>query len=138
MTWIGEATLSANNRIEIDFTQAVIGDELKDMSGFALSDDSVPGIPAKLQAMSPLAARDLLQGAVGGVSDYVKALVNQKRLVFRGDNVIQEGQVPGIESFILGRVADLFAPPETQTTAVSVASVPSETPLTVLYGVGRN
>ena len=44
------------------------------------------------------------------MSDYVNALADQKRLVFRGDNVIQEGQVPGIESFILGRVAGSPSP----------------------------
>ena len=138
ITWVGEATLSANNRVEISFTQAVIGGEERSVSGLALSSDTVPGLPAELKDMSPNAAQALFQSAVGGVSDYVNALANQKRLVFQGDNVIQEGQVPGIESFILGRVAGLLAPSETQTAAVRVASVPSGTPLTVLYGVSDN
>ena len=138
ITWVGEATLSASNRVEIDFNQAVISGEVRSMSGLALSSDTVPGLPAELRDMSPTAAQALLQSAVGGVSDYVNALANQKRLVFQGDNVIQEGQVPSIESFILGRVAGLLAPPETRAAEVRVASIPAGTPLAVLYGVGSN
>ena len=138
VTWIGEAILSANDRVEIYFMQAVVGGELRSVSGVALDDGSMWGLPAELESMSPYAAQALFQSAVGGVSDYLSALANQKRLVFQGDSVIQEGQVPNIESFILGRVAGLLAPPTTQTAEVRVASVPIGTPLMVLYGVGGN
>lgn len=138
VTWIGEATLSANDRVEILFMQAVVGGELRSVSGVALDNGDIWGLPAELKDMSPSAAQALFQSAVGGVSDYLSALANQKRLVFQGDSVIQEGQVPNIESFILGRVAGFLAPPTTQTAEVRVASVSTGTPLTVLYGVGGN
>ena len=110
---MGTAKLSARDRIEVTFTDAVVGTDPQPVSAVALGEDETFGLQAATQSASVNVARDLLQSAAGGVSDYLEALVNQKQITFRDGAVIQEGQVPGIETFILGRFAELISPPGT-------------------------
>ena len=137
ITWIGTARLSTSDRVEIEFTEAVIGTEPKTVTAVALGNDEGVGLSVSLQSAAADVAQDLLQGAAGGVSDYLEALVNQKQITFQDGAVVQEGQVPGIETFILGRFAELISPPTTSAQQVKVASIPAETAFTILYGVSR-
>ena len=135
ITWLGTARLTASDRIELHFTEAVIDTTPRTVSAVALGSDEVMGLPTTIQMAAVNVARDLLQSAAGGVSDYLEALVNQKKITFREGTVIQEGQVPGIETFILGRFAELISPPSSPTEQVKIASVPAGTTFTILYGV---
>ena len=135
ITWLGTARLSAGDRVEVTLKEAVVDTEPRSVSAVSLGDDETIGLQATTQNATVEVARDLLQSAVGGASDYLEALVSQKQITFQDGAVIQEGQVPGIETFILGRFAELISPPATLSEQVKVASVPAGTTFTILYGV---
>ncbi len=135
MTWLGTARLVDTDRVEITFTEAVLGNESRSIAAVALDEDGVLGIPVSTQDTAAEVAQALLQSAAGGVSDYLGALANQKRVTFKNDTVIQEGRVPGIETFILGRLAEVLSPPLTPSARVRVATLPAGTRLMILYGV---
>lgn len=144
VTWIGQATLVAGNRVEASFVQAVIGDEVRNVSGIALTPENTPGLTASVRDEAPTAVQDLLRGAAGGASDYLTALTERRRitvggggLIGGGNVIIDDTEVPGLETFLAGRSAALFSLPATQSAVLRIAEVPVGTPLLVLYGVGR-
>lgn len=73
ITWLGTARLSADDRIEVTFTEAVIGTEPRAVSAVALDGEDIVGLKAATQNAASDVARDLLQSAAGGVSDRVHA-----------------------------------------------------------------
>lgn len=135
--WLGTARLSPGDRVAITFTEAIVENTSSSVSAVAVGEDNMMGLPVTIQAKPAEVAQALLQSAAGGASAYLETLTNQTRVTFKDDTVIQEGQIPGIETFILGRLAELLSPPTAPTVKVQVATIPAGTPLRVLYGVGN-
>ena len=136
ITWIGQARLDVTNRVQVSFNQAIMDGSLQDVSGLALNPDSSMGLRATLRDEASLSAENLLRNGVAGVSDYVDALVNQKNVTYAGNGVIVEDNVPEVDAFIAGRIADLFDSPVARGPTIRIAEIPSGTPLLVLFGVG--
>lgn len=136
IVWIGTARLLENDRVEVAFAEAIIDGDSRTDPSLALGEDGLLGLPVTSQDAAAEAARILLQSAAGGVSDYVRALAQQKRLTFEDGAVIQEGQVPGIGHFLLGALAEALRAPTGPSEPLRLATLPAGTPLTVLYGVG--
>ena len=66
------------------------------------------------------------------VSDYLEALSERQRVTLEDGNVVIEDlDLPSLDSFLLGRAAKLFDLPSDQTAIVRVAQVAPGTSLSV-------
>ena len=135
ITWIGQARLDITNRVQVTFSQAIMDGSLQAVSGLALDPDSSTGLSADLRDEASLSAENLLRNGVAGVSDYVDALVDQQSVTYTQNGIVVENNVPEVDAFIAGRIADLFDSPVARGPTIRIATVPSGTPLLVLYGV---
>ena len=135
ITWIGQARLDATNRVQVNFTQALLGGTLQNVSALALNPDSSTGLRADLRDEASLSAENLLRNGVAGVSDYVDALVNQQTVTFTDRGIVTETTVPEADAFIAARIAALFDSPVAEGPTLRIAEIPAGTPLLVLYGV---
>ena len=135
ITWLGTARLERPGRVSLRFEQAVIDGEARAVRASAFGQDKLPGLAAAMSDASPTVVQDLLRAAAGGVSDYLEAVANQQKVtITEGNVVVEDLEVPSIDSFLLGRAAKLFDVPSDQTTIVRVAQVAPGTPLTIFVG----
>ena len=66
ITWIGEASYPGTDRVDLTFTQAVVGDTAQSVAARAFGGDGLPGVQTGVRDVAPTAVQDLLRGAVGG------------------------------------------------------------------------
>ena len=133
--WLGEATPGAGRLVQIQFRQAVLADgQAISVSAVAVSPDGTVGLAAKIHEQPPALAQDLLRSAISGVSDYVQALKEAQSVVMTPDGFIAtEKQVPDLQWFLAGKVAEAFGlPVQPGQSVVRLAEVPKETELFVL------
>jgi hypothetical protein len=133
LRWLGEATLSPSGRLEVQFQQAVLNGETIELNGVAYGEDNAQGLPAHIADMAPTLLTDLLRSSAGGVTDYVEAQTNQRRVTSEGETTVTEGVVPSLLDFVLGRAAGTLQIPEGETGVVRLAAVEKGTRLEVLY-----
>lgn len=137
ITWIGRATLDELDRVQITLDQAIMGDELRSAQGLALAADFTPGLTAAIRDESPSIVEQLASSSLGGVSDYVSALTNQQKVTVVDGVALAETQVPEVDAFVAGRIADLFSTPQDvdQGPNIRVAEVPAMSEFVILYGL---
>ena len=135
ITWIGQATLDASERVQVTLTQAVIDSSLQAVTGLALNPDFSVGLTAEIRYDSPSSAEQLVRAGLGGVSDYVEALNQQQKVSIVDGVAVAETQTPSVDNFILGRVTSLFDFQQGDAKSIRVAHIPANTPIVLLYGV---
>lgn len=135
ITWIGEASYPGTNRVELTFSQAVVGNTAQGVSAKAFGDDQLPGVPAGVRDVAPTAVQDLMRGAVGGASDYLDAFNNRETIILKEGEIVKQQAEPDFGTYLLGRGTELFSLPSDQTSIVRLAEVAPGTPFTVIYGL---
>jgi hypothetical protein len=135
ITWIGQASLDASNRIQITFTQAVFNDATQTISALALGAGNVPGLTASIKDTAPTVAQDLLRSAAGGFTDYIGALSQQKTVAYVDGIAVTKTETPPLDLFILSKMGSIFDLPENTTPIVRIAEVPTGSQLIVLFGI---
>jgi hypothetical protein len=133
LRWLGEATLSPSGRLEVQFYQAILDGEAIELSGVAYGDDNAQGLPAHIADATPTLLADLVRSSAGGVTDYVEAQTNQRRVTTDGDTTVTEEVVPSLLDFVLGRATGTLQVPEGETGVIRLAAVEKGTRLEVLY-----
>jgi hypothetical protein len=133
LRWIGTATLSASGRLDVKLEQAVLEDEVLEVNGIAYGADNAEGLPAHLADTTPTLLADLLRAGTGGVSDYVEAEANKRKVTRDGDTKVTETSVPALLEFILGRAASTVQIPSDETNVIRLAAVEKGTRLEILY-----
>lgn len=137
LTWVGTAKLSANDRIEMSFTEVVMANKVYALSAFALGRDNSIGIATNTEVVGAEVAQTVLQSAAGGVSDYLEALINQQKITLKNNTVVQEDDVPGVEAFLLNRFAGLLSVPSLSEESTKVATLPQGTEFTIFVGANH-
>jgi hypothetical protein len=135
ITWIGEAFLGGTNRVQIQFSQAVYEKNVQTVSALALGAGSVPGLTASIKDAAPTVAQDLLRSAVGGVSEYLNILTQQRKVTVIDGVAVSESEMPPLDLFLLGQMGSVFNVPDNTTSVVRLAEVPAASPLVVLFGI---
>jgi hypothetical protein len=136
MTFLGNAEMLASNYLQISWHSVLIGEVLMPFEGIALDMSSNTLIRTELTDQAPAAALDLVRSTLGGISRFVNAKVANPTLqVLPDGTVVQESQVPPLETFLLSNAADVFAFAGGRTSVVRVAQLPAGTPIQVLSGV---
>ena len=135
ITWIGEASYSGTDRVELTFTQAVVGNTAQSVAARAFGGDGLPGVQAGVRDAAPTAVQDLLRSAVGGASDYLDAFNNRETVIIGEDEIIRQQAKPDLGTYLLERGTDLFSLPSDQTSIVRLAELAPGTPFTVIYGL---
>ena len=135
ITWIGKASFPGADRIDLTFTQAVVGNAVQSVTARAFGGDRLPGVRAGVRDAAPTAVQDLLRSAVGGASDYLEALSSRETVIIAEDEIIRQPAEPDLGTYLLGRGTDLFSLPSDQTSIVRLAELAPGTPFTVIYGL---
>jgi len=135
ITWIGEASYPGTDRVELTFTQAVVGNTAQSVAARAFGGDGLPGVQAGVRDVAPTAVQDLLRGAVGGASDYLDALSSRETVIISEGEIVRQQAEPDLGTYLLGRGTQLFSLPSDQTSIVRLAEVSPGTPFTVIYGL---
>ena len=135
ITWIGEANYPGMDRVELTFTQAVVGNTAQSVAARAFGGDGLPGVQAGVRDVAPTAVQDLLRGAVGGASDYLEALSSRETIIISEGEIIRQQAEPDLGTYLLGRGTELFSLPSDQTSIVRLAEIAMGTPFTVIYGL---
>jgi hypothetical protein len=135
ITWIGEASYSGADRVELTFTQAVVGNTAQSVAARAFGGDELPGVRAGVRDVAPTAVQDLLRGAVGGASDYLDAFNSRETVIISEGEIIRQQAEPDLGTYLLGRGTELFSLPSDQTSIVRLAEIAPGTPFTVIYGL---
>lgn len=135
ITWIGEASYLGADRVDLTFTQAVVGDTAQSVTARAFGGDQLPGVQAGMRDAAPTAVQDLLRGAVGGAADYLAALNSRETVVISEDEIVRQPSEPDLGTYLLGRGTELFSLPSDQTSIVRLAELAPGTSFTVLYGL---
>lgn len=134
ITWLGEASLDASNRVQIRFTQGVYKDSVQTISALALGAGNTPGLTASVKDTAPSLAQDLLRSAASGVSDYLGVLSQQKKVTIIDGVAVAESEAPPLDLFLLGKMGGIFDLPQNSTPVVRIAEVPVNSEFVVLYG----
>ena len=135
ITWIGEASYSGLDRIQIRFSQAVVGTTVQSTTATAFDSDQLPGVKASVRDAAPTAVQDLMRGAVGGAADYLDALNTRETVFLREGEIVSEQAEPDLGNYLLQRGTELFSLPSDQTSIVRLAEVAPGTTFTVTYGL---
>lgn len=135
ITWIGEASYSGMDRVQIRFSQAVVGNTAQSTTATAFDSDQLPGVRANVRDAAPTAVQDLMRGAVGGASDYLDALNSRETVFLRDGEIVTEQAEPDLSNYLLQRGAELFSLPSDQTSIVRLAEIAPGTAFTVTYGL---
>jgi len=135
ITWIGEASYPGTNRIEMLFSQAVVGSTVQSITATAFDSDRLPGVQASVRDAAPTAVQDVIRGAVGGASDYLDALNSRETVILRDGEIVTEQAEPDLGNYLLQRGTELFSLPTDQTSILRLAEVAPGMPFTVIYGL---
>lgn len=135
ITWIGEASYSGANRVELVFSQAVVGNTVQRTTATAFDRDQLPGVQASVRDAAPTAVQDVIRGAVGGASSYLDALNSRETVLLREGETVTEQAEPDLGNYLLQRGTELFSLPTEQTSISRLAEIAPGTPFTVIYGL---
>lgn len=135
ITWIGEASYPGTNRVEMRFSQAVVGNTVQSTTATAFDSDRLPGVQASVRDAAPTAVQDVILGAVGGASDYLDALNSRETVILRDGEIVTEQAEPDLGNYLLQHGTELFSLPTDQTSILRLAEVAPGTPFTVIYGL---
>lgn len=135
ITWIGEASYPGTNRVEISFSQAVVGNTVQSTTATAFDRDRLPGVQASVRDAAPTAVQDVIRGAVGGASSYLDALNSRETVFLREGEIVTEQAEPDLGNYLLQRGTELFSLPTEQTSILRLAEIAPGTPFTVIYGL---
>jgi hypothetical protein len=143
ITWVGFAKLGPDRRVWALFNQAIVdsdGDGISETYSLVASavgaDDFRVGLPANITDEAPSLVSDLLRGTVGSLADFLTSSLGAKTTtIIPGGGAQQSSSVPGLGSFFLGRLGDLFSIPSGSKALIRVAKVPLSSNIVVLYGV---
>lgn len=132
---VGTARFDPTGRVWIDFSTVVKRGQVYTVSAVALeATEWTQGLPAKVGDEAPTLVADLVRGALGGISDFVKASLEATNVVtLPGGGQAVEKKVPGLEMFLLARAADLVALPKESTAVLRTVKVERDTPVLVLF-----
>ncbi len=132
---VGTARFDPTGRVWIDFSTAVKRGQVYTVSAVALeATEWTQGLPAKVGDEAPTLVADLVRGALGGISDFVKASLEATNVVtLPGGGQAVEKKVPGLEMFLLARAADLVALPKESTAVLRTVKVERDTPVLVFF-----
>jgi len=132
---VGTARFEPTGRVWIDFSTAVKKGQAYPVSAVALeASEWTQGLPAKIGDEAPTMVADLVRGALGGISDFVKASLEATNVVtLPGGGQAVERRVPGLEMFLLARAADLVALPKDSTAILRTVKVERDTPVLVFF-----
>ena len=135
ITWIGEASYAGTSRVELVFSQAVVGNTVQRTTATAFDRDRLPGVQASVRDAAPTAIQDVIRGAVGGASSYLDALNSRETVFLREGEIITEQAEPDLGNYLLQRGTELFSLPTEQTSILRLAEIAPGTPFTVIYGL---
>lgn len=134
VVFAGTASLLAGDRLVIEFDRVIVAGEVAPLTAMALAPDLSTSIPAQVVDQAPTFAQDMFRSALSGVSDYVQALAGRTRTTIVDDRMIEETLPPGLDDFVMGRVAGSFGFEGNRMSFVRVAELPAGTPVVVLVG----
>lgn len=133
---LGLATLSANGRATVVFTQGVLDGApvAADAVAFDAKDRQF-GVRGEVVDIAPALAADLVRAAVGGLADWVRALNNQTTVsLIPGGGVATQFQAAPFWAYALGRIGQTVAPPQDTTTLVRAVVTNAGSEVWVLTG----
>ena len=132
LRWVGTATLTASGRLDVQFTQAIAGEEVFAVQGVAYGMDNAEGLPAHIADTTPTLLADLLRAGAGGVTDYAEARAEQGSVTIGEDGTTIETGAAGLLESVLGRAAGTVQIPDDQTGVIRIAAAERGTKLEVL------
>ncbi|WP_206202071.1 hypothetical protein [Thermus caldilimi] len=137
---VGQARFDPTGRIWIDLTTAVKEGSVTPVRAVALEASEITqGLPAKVGEEAPTLLADLVRGALGGISDFVKASLEATQVItLPGGGQAVQRSTPPLELFLLARAANLVALPQDQTAIIRTVKVERDTPLYVLFLSGSD
>ena len=129
-TWLGQATLGADGRVQIVFTVARRGDVVR---GVALDPDRlVPGLAGRTELRQPQAAAAALTAAARGAAEYVRALAQQGLTLAGGWGQLTLGQPAPPWAYLASSFADGIAPRSGVPGPVETSEISAGAPLFIL------
>jgi len=136
---LGLATLAANGRAVVVFTQGVLNGQAVplDATAFDASDRQF-GIKGQVMDIAPALAADLIRAGFGGLADWVKALNNQTVITnLPGGGTATSFQAAPFWSYALGRIGQTVAPPQDATALVRAVVADADKEVLVLTGAAE-
>ena len=136
---LGLATLAANGRAVVVFTQGVLNGQAVplDATAFDASDRQF-GIKGQVMDIAPALAADLIRAGFGGLADWVKALNNQTAITnLPGGGTATSFQAAPFWSYALGRIGQTVAPPQDATALVRAVVADADKEVLVLTGAAE-
>jgi len=130
-TWLGQATLGADGRVQVLFTLA---GQSGAVHAVALDPDQlVPGLLGHTELRHPQAAGAALTAAAQAAADYARALAQQGQLTLTGGWAgLAVGQPGPAWAYLASSLADGIAPRSSVSGPVETSEVSAGTPLVLL------
>jgi len=130
-TWLGQATLGADGRVQVLFTLAGQSGAVR---GVALDPDRlVPGLLGHTELRHPQAAGAALKAAAQAAADYARALAQQGQLTLAGGWAgLALGQPGPAWAYLASSLADGIAPRSSVSGPVETSEVAAGAPLVIL------
>ena len=132
LRWVGTVTLTASGRLDVQLTQAIVGEEVFVVQGVAYGMDNAEGLPAHIADTTPTLLADLLRAGAGGVTDYAEARAEQGSVTIGEGRTTIETDAPGLLESVLGRAAGTVQIPDDQTGVIRIAAAERGAKLEVL------
>ena len=134
--WIGRAQLDGNPSVQVVFDTLIIEGETRPATAMILDPVThTAGLEPRLVDDTPAATQDLIRALAGGASNYADALSQETTVSVIDGVAVTERTTPGLENFLLGSAAALFATEQDQTAIVRSARVEKGSSAVILYGV---
>jgi len=129
-TWLGQATLGADGRVQIAFTVARPGAVVR---GVALDPDRlVPGLAGRTELRQPQAAAAALTVAARAAAEYTRALAQQGLALAGSWGQLTLGQAAPPWAYLASSFADGIAPRSGVPGPVETSEISAGVPLLIL------
>lgn len=129
-TWLGQATLGADGRVQIAFTVARRGDVVR---GVALDPDRlVPGLTGRTELRHPQAVAAALTAAALAAAEYVRALAQQGLALTGSWGQLTLGQPAPPWAYLASSFADGMTPRSGIPGPVETSEISAGAPLLIL------
>jgi len=146
-SFVGVATINAAlARVDMLFRRYVAADgKIYDIDALAYAREGsnlTQGLPADVKVVAPTLALDAAQNSANSLNTYVQnaaaaAKGTQGTSVAIGDNLSISGpSASSLASTLLGGLGSTFKMPENTQTIIRVATVPGNSPMTIIAGLG--
>ena len=135
MRFIGVASIDSGNYVTVEFRSLIVDATAVPFVGVAADLNYDTALQGTIIQEAPAAIPDVIRGSIGGFSDYLQALQNQKSVtVLENGTVIENRDVGSLENYLLGAAAETFALPANTTAVVRRVQIPAGTPIQVVAG----